>query len=133
MTLDKINSQLQSLSQIQEAQRKQQQNSVNTADIETPSFKDVLKQQLAGNSEIKFSAHAEKRLQSRNIPITPELMQRLQDAVSKVREKGGNESLLVFDKFSLIVSVKNNTVITAIDNQGMKDNVFTNIDSAAFA
>jgi len=30
----------------------------------------------------------------------------------------------------MIVSVKNRTVITAVDNDNLRENVFTNIDSA---
>jgi flagellar operon protein len=131
--VNNINTQLQKLSQVQEAQKRQQAvNSVNTE--ATTSFKQVLQEKVAdADGSIKFSAHAEKRLQSRNIEITPELMNRLQGAVAKAQEKGGKETLMIFDKFSLIVSVKNKTVITAMDNQSMKENVFTNIDSAVFA
>jgi hypothetical protein len=32
---------------------------------------------------------------------------------------------------ALVVSVSNRTVITAVDQSGMRDQVFTNIDSAA--
>jgi flagellar operon protein len=32
---------------------------------------------------------------------------------------------------AMVVSIKNRTVITAVDSDSMKDNVFTNIDSAA--
>jgi flagellar operon protein len=32
---------------------------------------------------------------------------------------------------AMVVSITNRTVITAVDQQSMKDNVFTNIDSAA--
>ena len=37
----------------------------------------------------------------------------------------------MLDNMALIVSIKNKTVITAIDQNSMKDNIFTNIDSAA--
>jgi flagellar operon protein len=127
------NSQLQKLSQLQEAQRIQQ-NVANTVATVTPSFKQVLQDKVAASdTEVKFSAHAEKRLASRDIEMTPEIMQRIKDAVSKAKEKGSNETLMIFENFSLIVSVKNNTVITAVDKNGMKENVFTNIDSAVFA
>jgi len=129
-----INGQLQKLSQLQEAQKKLKQSSIVQPEVGAPSFKDVLQQKVtAAGPEIQFSAHAEKRLTSRNIEITPDIMQRLQNALAKAKDKGANETLMVFDKFSLIVSVKNNTVITAVDNGSLKDNVFTNIDSAVFA
>jgi flagellar operon protein len=37
---------------------------------------------------------------------------------------------LVMDSQAFIVSVPNRTVITALDGGSMKENVFTNIDSA---
>jgi flagellar operon protein len=128
------NSQIQKLSQLQEAQRIQQNVANNVVTPGTPSFKQVLNGTVAAkDTDIKFSSHAEKRLASRDIELTPEIMQRLKNAVSKAKEKGSNETLMIFDNFSLIVSVKNNTVITAVDKSGMKENVFTNIDSAVFA
>lgn len=128
------NSQIQKLSQLQEAQRIQQNVANNVVTPGTPSFKQVLNDKVAAHdTDIKFSSHAEKRLASRDIELTPEIMQRLKDAVAKAKEKGSNETLMIFDNFSLIVSVKNNTVITAVDKSGMKENVFTNIDSAVFA
>ena len=127
------NSQIQKLSQLQEAQRIQQ-NVANNVTPGSPSFKQVLNVTVAAkDTDIKFSSHAEKRLASRDIELTPEIMQRLKDALLKAKEKGSNETLMIFDNFSLIVSVKNSTVITAVDKTGMKENVFTNIDSAVFA
>jgi flagellar operon protein len=34
------------------------------------------------------------------------------------------------DDVALVVSIKNRTVITAVDKASLKENVFTNIDSA---
>jgi flagellar operon protein len=79
--------------------------------------------------ELKFSAHAQTRLQSRGIELTPDEIVKLQEAVGKARDKGSKESLVLTDKAAFIVSVKNQTVITAMDRQDLKDNVFTNIDS----
>ncbi|MCE5301091.1 MAG: flagellar protein [Spirochaetia bacterium] len=127
------NSQIQRLSQLQEAANRQANIARNTT--ATPSFQEILGSQVAQkeSAPVKFSSHAEKRLQSRDIELTPEIMQRLNGAMTKAREKGANETLMIFDNFSLIVSVKNNTVITAVDKSSMQENVFTNIDSAVFA
>jgi len=130
--VNNINSQIQKLSQIEQAQKIKQNIAKNN--VTAPSFRQYLEQKVAeAKEEIQFSSHAEKRLLSRNIEMTPEIMRRLKDAIAKAKEKGANETLMIFDNFSLIVSVKNNVVITAIDKQGMKENVFTNIDSAIFA
>ncbi len=126
------NSQLQRLGNLQEAQKRQQ--TIAARPGVTPSFKELLETKVAQNETgIKFSSHAEKRLASREIEFTASHMQRLGDAVAKARAKGAQETLMVFENFSLIVSVRNNTVITAVDNATMKENVFTNIDSAVFA
>ena len=91
-------------------------------------FDQVLAEKL-GN-ELKFSQHATQRLADRNIELTQDDLDKLNQAVSKAREKGAKDSLVLMDDLALLVSVKNNTVITAVDGQSLKENVFTNIDSA---
>ena len=81
-------------------------------------------------SSVRFSAHAQARLQSRQIELDAEALRRVEEAVDKAAEKGSRESLLLMDDVALIVSVRNRTVITAIDKENLKENVFTNIDSA---
>lgn len=110
-------------------------NVVKTAsEAENTSFSEILKQkQLNGveeSSELKFSKHANERLASRNIEITDEQMKRLQNATKQANEKGINESLVMVDNLAFIVNVKNNTVITAMDQRDSVDNVYTNIDGA---
>jgi len=39
----------------------------------------------------------------------------------------------MLDKLALVVSVRNKTVITAMDEARMKEGVFTNIDSVVIA
>lgn len=79
---------------------------------------------------LKLSGHAETRLQSRNIQLEGEQWERVLQGVEKAATKGAKESLVMVDDVALVVSVKNRTVITAVDKQALKDNVFTNIDSA---
>jgi flagellar operon protein len=94
------------------------------------SFNQVLEQQLGSATELKFSAHAQERLQSRNISLSTEDLVRLKQGVAQAAAKGSKESLLLKDNVAFVVSVKNQTVITAVDAASMKGNVFTNIDSA---
>lgn len=79
---------------------------------------------------LKFSNHAVDRMTSRGISFSPEEMDKIQSAVTKAAGKGSKESLLITDKAALIVSVKDNTVVTVMDKNSLKENVFTNIDSA---
>ena len=78
---------------------------------------------------LKFSNHAIERMQSRGISYSPEEMTRLGDAVQKAAAKGSKDTLVLMDNSALIVSVKNNTVVTVMDKNALKENVFTNIDS----
>lgn len=92
------------------------------------TFNEILEKQL--NGEVKFSQHALQRLQSRNIKLDEAAMDKLNGAVDKAAQKGAKESLILMNNLALVVSVKNRTVITAMDEASMKENVFTNIDSA---
>ena len=74
-----------------------------------------------------------QRLGQRQIAVTPEMQQRLEGAVDKLAAKGGREAIVLMDQMAFVVSVTNRTVITAVDQDGMRDQVFTNIDSAALS
>ena len=94
----------------------------------TPSFAAELKK--AGN-EVSFSAHASERMRTRGIDFSSEELERLGDAVTKMAAKGAKESLIYMNDVALVVSVRNRMVITAMDGMSAKDNIFTNIDTAA--
>ena len=99
-----------------------------TTGSSTP-FAKVLDQKLTGQP-VRLSQHAQERLRSRGITLSDADMKQLEGAVDSVAQKGGKESLIMMGDAALVVSVKNRTVVTAMDRQGMKGNVFTNIDSA---
>lgn len=82
---------------------------------------------------LKFSNHAQKRLEARNINLSDEGMQRLSQAVDKADKRGGKESLVLMDDLSFIVNVRDRMVITALDSQSRGEGVFTQIDSVVFA
>jgi len=96
------------------------------------SFKDVLTTRLKEKSGVNFSKHARNRLVSRGIKVSESDLAKLEDGVAKAADKGSRESLIMVNKVAYVVSVENETVITAIDDQNLKENVFTNIDSAIF-
>ena len=98
-----------------------------------PNFGQVLQDQFiaqAALANIKFSGHAQTRLASRQITLTKDDLQKLGDAITRAAAKGARESLVLTDKAALVVSVANRTVITAVDRSQLKENIFTNIDSA---
>lgn len=79
---------------------------------------------------LKVSKHAEARLQSRELSLDGEKWQRVLEGVDRAAAKGSKESLVMVDDIALVVSVRNRTVITAVGQDHLKENVFTNIDSA---
>jgi flagellar operon protein len=98
-----------------------------------PGFDRLLASRLRPSAEadaLRWSAHAVQRLTQREITVTPDMQQRLEGAVDRLAAKGGRESVVVLDRMAFVVSVQNRTVITAVDQAGMRDQVFTNIDSA---
>jgi flagellar operon protein len=97
------------------------------------SFGEILAQESSKQQDIKLSAHARERLESRNIKLTQEDQARLGEAVDRAQEKGANQSLVLLDDLALVVSVRNRVVITALDESKASSGVFTNIDSAVIA
>jgi flagellar operon protein len=96
------------------------------------SFADALTQ--AGAAEqLKFSRHALERVQRRGIELNSDMLGRLAEGVGRAAGKGSRDSLVLVDGTAFVVSVSNRTVITAVGSEHMKDNVFTNIDSAVIA
>lgn len=105
-------------------------NKVETKNSST-SFAQVLQQkeqETTAKSSLHFSKHANERLASRQISLSMEQVQRLENSADRAREEGIQESLIMVDSLAFIVNVKNNTVITAVND--VKDAVFTNIDGA---
>ena len=101
-------------------------SAVRSAD-KNPEFSKMLDTEL---NRLKFSQHALERLQSRNLQLNSADLERLNQAVDKVAQKGSKESLVMLNDVALVVSVKNRTVITAMDGNGAEDKIITNIDSA---
>ena len=97
------------------------------------SFHEIFNQKVATgdytSQDVKFSKHANQRLESRNINLSDEQMSRLNQGISKARDKSINESLVMMDNLAFIVNIKNNTVVTALESNE-ESNVFTNIDGA---
>ena len=94
------------------------------------SFQSLLSEQLAKNTSLQFSKHAQERVDQRGIKLTDDLLSSLSEAVSKAREKGARDVVIIDTSNAFIVNVPNNMVITTITGNEMRENVFTNIDSA---
>jgi len=103
---------------------------INTPDKNAEnSFAKALDSEIR-KREVDFSAHAIRRLESRQIDIVEnDKIDRLNKGVEIAAEKGSEESLILVDSTAFVVSVKNNKVITTVSADDLKGNIFTNIDS----
>lgn len=105
-------------------------NTVNNSDL---SFEQILQESFStakDTQELKFSKHAGLRLAERNITLSKEQLQRLEDGALRAGEKGIKESLVLMDNYAFIVNTTNKTVITAMDPRTENENIYTNIDGA---
>lgn len=89
------------------------------------NFDSLLQEEL---SKVKFSNHAMKRLEDRNITLTNSDLSELNNAVQEAERKGSKDSLIMLNNNAFIVNIPNKTVVTALPI-GEGNDVFTNIDS----
>ena len=99
-------------------------------------FGAMFQQELARSQQppqgVEFSKHAISRAQERGIEVTPDLMDQLAGSVIRAQAKGATNILAMDAEKAFIINVPNARVITAITQEEMKENIFTNIDGAVF-
>ena len=95
------------------------------------NFNEILNRKIAEQTKLKFSAHAMRRMHERNMQPSPNELERLNEGFEKARENGSQSSLILVDETAYVVSVRNQTVITALDKNAAQGNLFSNIDSVA--
>jgi flagellar operon protein len=88
---------------------------------------------LAQVQDVRFSNHAQKRLQSRQINLDADDVSRLADAVDRVEKRGSQTSLVLMDDLAFLVNVPERLVVTAVDTNNHGEGVFTQIDSVVLA
>jgi len=93
-------------------------------------FQGIFETVISNKTDLKFSGHAIDRLTDRGVQLDENTIARLDKAVSAAGKKGSDQSLVLLDEMAFLVSVKNKTVITAMETDMMKEGVFTKIDSA---
>jgi len=92
-------------------------------------FENILKDKMNAKANFTISNHAAKRLQDRNIEFNEIDINNINKGINIASEKGSKDSLIIYKDVALVASIKNRTIITAVDKNENKENVFTNIDS----
>ena len=93
-------------------------------------FANMIQERIQQAEGVQFSKHAENRIKQRGINMSEDVMADLNLAVEKARAKGAKDTVIIGSEGAFIVNVPNNIVVTTISEQEMKNNIFTNIDSA---
>ncbi len=119
--------QFKSITQVQNEVRLQGSKIEKKA--EGSSFQQTLQNKLS-SPELTFSKHALEQSRHREIRLDEAGIKKLNEGVHNAREKGIRESLMLMDNVAYVVSIKNATVITALEAEETKNHVFTNIDGA---
>ena len=94
------------------------------------SFQKILEKESGKEQRVQFSKHASQRVQERGIVLNNNMLDSLNTAVEKARQKGAKDVVVIGEKGAFIVNVPNNIVVTTMTENEMKENIFTNIDSA---
>ena len=94
------------------------------------SFADMLRDRLNQEGSVRFSRHAAERIAQRGADISEGLLENLNKAVETARDKGARDTVIISRDDVFIVNIPHNVVVTMVPYQEMKENIFTNIDSA---
>lgn len=95
---------------------------------ESSAFKELLEQKLKEESQVTFSRHAVERVMERSVDVSSDKLERLNEGVKLAGEKGLKAPLILMDSTAFVVNVKNNRVVTVVNEESLKGTVFTNID-----
>ena len=93
------------------------------------SFGQILTEKL-NQEKLRVSRHASERMEERGVVLSDELKEGLSAAVETAEKKGARNALVIGEASVFIVNVPGRVVVTAVTKEEMKDNIFTNIDSA---
>ena len=92
------------------------------------SFSEILKEKIdEKNYDYTISNHAANRL--KEIKFNEEDMKNIGKGFEIAENKGAKNTVMIYKDVTLVASIENKTLITAVEKERAKENVFTNIDS----
>jgi len=93
------------------------------------SFREVLESKLK-TGQINISKHAQERILLRGIEIGEEEVNEINKAIELAGSKGVRDSLVIVNGKAFVINIPTRTIITAIEEDSLKNRIFTNIDGA---
>ena len=92
------------------------------------NFNDILYDEIKkGHNQYTLSKHAADRI--RRLNFTEKDMKVIEKGFKIAEEKGSKNTVMIYKDVALIASVENKTIITAVEKERSRDNIYTNIDS----
>ncbi len=91
------------------------------------SFQQVLDNVKIKDEGFTVSKHAALRL--KEIDFTQDDMKQIEKGFEIAKDRNSKNTVMLYKGVALIASVENKTIITAVEKDRTKDNIFTNIDS----
>lgn len=105
-----------------------QASTVTNSSASNPVFKQHLQTAIRSDQTLTISKHAQLRMNQRNIEIDSVTWNKIEQKVQEAKKMGVTDSLVLTTNAALVVSNKNNTVITAMERQDATKQIFTNIN-----
>ncbi|MBB6714622.1 TIGR02530 family flagellar biosynthesis protein [Clostridium gasigenes] len=103
-------------------------NAINQNKLKNSNrFKDILDKTIEKNRGYTLSKHAADRL--KEINFNEQDMDAIGKGFKIAEAKGAKNSVIMYKDVALIASIENKTIITAVEKERAKENIFTNIDS----
>lgn len=93
-------------------------------------FRQIFEQAM-GEKTLNISAHAEKRLQERNIALDPSTRKMLMETMDELSVKGAKDSLVITGNAAFVLNVPSRTLVTAMDLSENQNRIITQVDSVA--
>lgn len=92
------------------------------------SFAQELQTAVNPNQHLNISKHAKERMVKRGIEIASDRWSQISNKVQQAKAMGVTESLVLLPDAALVISAKNQTVITAMNRHEANTQIFTNIN-----
>jgi flagellar operon protein len=90
-------------------------------------FREIFEAKLNAQN-INISKHAQERILLRGIGIGKEEIDGINKAIDLASSKGVRDSLVVINGKAFVINIPSRTVVTAIEEDALKNRIFTNID-----
>ncbi|MFE4238927.1 TIGR02530 family flagellar biosynthesis protein [Peribacillus butanolivorans] len=91
-------------------------------------FQQHFQEAISTNEKLTISKHAQMRMDQRKIVIEQQTWDKIADKANEAKKMGVTESLIIIDNAALVISTKNNKVITVMDREEASSQIFTNIN-----